>query len=227
MGPSMFFVKGRLPLTAANAFRPVNLSFLGRTPFWVFEAGTILQGLGFFLPALWIPSFALDLGLPTFAGPLGLALYNLAGCIGAVLTGMLVDHFHVSTAILISTIGQMIALFVCWGLSTDQPMLYVFCLLWGVTGAGYSATWSGCAAAMQKKQQSSSIDTGLVIALLASGKGIGAVISGPLSEKLLQEGGKWHAGYAYGSGYGILIVFSGVSATLGGTAFIGRLLRLV
>lgn len=94
MTPALFFVKGRLPLTASNAFRPNDLSYLKRAPFWLFETGTIAQGLGFFLPTLWLPSFALSLGLPSFVGPLGLALYNIAFCVGAVFLGSLVDRFH-------------------------------------------------------------------------------------------------------------------------------------
>lgn len=100
-------------------------------------------------------------------------------------------------------------------------------MIWGVFGGGFSATWSGCVTAMKQEGSGSNINTATVIALLAAGKGIGAVISGPLSEHLLEAGRTWHASFAYGSGYGVLIVFSGVSATLGGTAWIGRLMRLI
>lgn len=228
MTPSIFFVKGRLPTSAATALRPSDLSFLKKAPFWIFEISTISQSLGFFLPSLWLPSFALALGLPKYAGTLGLSLYSIAYCFGAMLLGHLVDRFHVTTVILVSTIGQMIAIFLFWGLTTGEPMLYAFAILFGAFGGGFSATWSGCATAMRRREPNGgNIDMGLVIALLASGKGIGAVISGPLSERLLEAGGKWHASYAYGSGYGVLIVFSGISATLGGTAWIGRLLKLV
>jgi MFS family permease len=150
-------------------------------------------------------------------------------CAGSLALGTLTDRFHVTTVILISTIGSMIAAFVFWGLTNSQALLYIFAMTWGMFAGGYPATWAGCAALMRRRNQSTggNINTGLIIALFAACKGVGAVISGPLSEKLLEVGSKWHAQFAYGSGYGVLIVFSGVSAMLGGAAWVGRLLRLV
>jgi len=71
------------------------------------------------------------------------------------------------------------------------------------------------------------MDTATAIALFAAGKGVGAVISGPLSERLVEVGSNWHAGFAYGSSYALLIVFAGVCATLGGIAWVGRLVKLI
>ena len=48
--------------------------------------------------------------------------------------------------------------------------------------------------------------------------------SGPLSEALLATGREWkgQAGFAYGTGYGPLIVFSGCTAAVGGLSFEAR-----
>lgn len=226
--PCLYFVRPRLPITNASSFRPVEISFLKHIQFWIFQSGNILQSLGFFLPTLYIPSFASSIGLPSFSGPLALALFNVAFALGAVFIGTLVDRFHVSVAILTCTIGQVIAIFIFWGLASSQAMLYIFAMLFGCFGGAFSCTWSGCANAIQRYETNGQVDVSVVVALMAAGKGIGAVISGPLSEKLLtMDTWKGHAGYAYGSGYGLLLVFTGVSATLGGAAWIGRLLRLV
>jgi hypothetical protein len=107
-------------------------------------------------------------------------------------------------------------------------MLYIFAMLFGCFGGAFSCTWSGCANEMQRSEKNGNVDVSMVVALLAAGKGIGAVISGPLSERLLHlDTWKGHAGFAYGSGYGLLLVFTGVSATLGGTAWLGKMLRLM
>lgn len=227
----IYFIKPRLPITNASSFRPVDLSFVKHPQFFLFQTGNILQSLGFFLPPLYIPSFALAIGLPAFSGPLALALFNLAFAFGAVLIGSLVDHFHVSVAILTCTIGQMVSIFIFWGLASSQAMLYIFAMLFGCFGGAFSCTWSGCAREMQRSSgggESGSVDVSMVVALLAAGKGIGAVISGPLSERLLVlDSWEGKADFAYGSGYGLLLVFTGVSATLGGTAWVGRVLRVV
>ena len=106
-------------------------------------------------------------------------------------------------------------------------MLYTFSLVWGLFGGGFSATWAGYANAIKKGHPTGHIDVGLLISLIAAGRGVGAVITGPLSEKLLEIGWEGHASFAYGSGYGGLIVFSGVIAAFSGTACIGRLLRVL
>lgn len=170
--PCVYFVRPRLPIGGASSFRPIEIGFMKKTQFWIFELGNVFQSLGFFLPTLYIPAFALSLGLPDFSGPLALALFNLAFCFGAILIGFLVDRFHVTVAIMVSTIGQMIAVFVFWGLSTSQVMLYFFAILFGCFGGGYSATWSGCANSLQRLEDTGHVDAGLMVAVMACGKGV-------------------------------------------------------
>ena len=66
------------------------------------------------------------------------------------------------------------------------------------------------------------------MAFFAAGKGIGAVVSGPLSEKLLEiDDWKGHLGGAFGTGYGGLVVWSGIALFLGGTGWFGERLGIV
>lgn len=225
--PCLLFVKPRLPPTAANAFRPRDLSFVARLPFWLFQLGNVGNALSCFLPALWMPSFASAMSFPTYAGPLSLTFYNGGYGIGGILVGSIADRFQVSFAISITTIGGMVAAFVFWGLATSQAMLYLFAILWGIASGGFNATWPACAAVIRRNEPGGRVDTGIVVGLLAAGKGIGEVASGPLSAKVLEIGWSSHARFAYGTSYGGLIVFCCLSSVLGGVAVFGRLLRLV
>lgn len=64
--------------------------------------------------------------------------------------------------------------------------------------------------------------------MLAAGRGIGAVCSGPLSEALLRDGPwKGEGALGYGTGYGGLIVFTGITALCGGLSFVGKRARLI
>jgi hypothetical protein len=78
------------------------------------------------------------------------------------------------------------------------------------------------------KHRDESADIGSLLGVISAGRGVGAVVSGPLSEALL-SGKPWQgdAGLGYGSGYGGLIVFTGVTATVGGVGFLGRRLGWV
>jgi len=187
-----------------------------------------MMSLAYFLPSLWIPSFSLSMGFPPYSGPLAICLVNVAACGGYLLQGQLVDRYHVTTAIFMSVLGSVVAIFLFWGFATTQPMLYVFALIWGVSGGGFTANWAGCANALRGDGEAGrSLDTGMVISLMCVGKGIGSVVTGPISEKLLQVGPWRGAGFAYGSEYGAVIVFTGVTAMLGGTACLGRVFKLL
>lgn len=217
-------MKNRLPPSNATKLRPIDLSFMKTAAFWVFEFGNVMASLAYFLPQLWLPSFAADQGFPKFSGPLALCLLNTAACGGYLLQGTLVDRFHVSLAIFVATFGSVVAIFLFWGLTVSQPMLYVFAILWGLSGGGYASNWSGCAKVL--RGSCSNLDTGFLISLMCAGKGIASLASGPISAQLLLAG-DFNAKFAYGSHYGSIIVFAGVTALFGGTACIGRLMKIL
>ena len=63
----------------------------------------------------------------------------------------------------------------------------------------------------------------MIIALFTAGKGVGSLVSGRLGRFLASsDAWKHHVGYAYGSGFGYLIVFSGVTAAFGSLGWIGK-----
>lgn len=77
------------------------------------------------------------------------------------------------------------------------------------------------------KKKAPGAEHGLVFGLLAAGRGIGCVTSGPLSDALL-NGQPWTTegiGAAYGTGYGPLIVFTGGTALFGGIGYLAKRLR--
>ena len=218
-------MKNRLPVASRSTLRPNDLSFLKRAPFWFLEFGNVMSSLAYFFPQLWIPSFAISQGFPSFSGPLALCLLNVAACGGYLLQGMLVDRYHVTVAILVATIGSVVAFFIGWGFSSSEAMLYVFAILFGLSGGGFAGNWAGCANALRKA--SATLDTGLIISFMCVGKGLASLIAGPISERLLQMGRLRGAEFAYGSEYGIMILFAGIAALLGGTACFGRLLKVL
>lgn len=130
--------------------------------------------------------------------------------------GSLGDHLHVKHVILISTLGSALAVFLFWGFSSQAALLAVFSITYGFFAGGFSSTWSGILTEL--KSQSPALDTGFIFGLLAGGRGIGNVISGPLSVALvtsnnwLKDGRDW----GYNGQYGGIILFTGVTALLGG-----------
>ena len=216
-------MKPRLPVQGPRRLRPVDLGFIRKGTFWLYQCPSIVQSIVTPVPSLWLPSFASAMGMSSTAGPLSIALLSLASCCGYLLQGRLVDRYHVSWAILMTTLGSTVAVFVFWGCGTHEAMLYVFAILFGLFGTGYPGHWTGCAHDIRRTYPNS--DTGLVISLLCAGKGVGTILAGPVSEKLLSMK-PWHeALLAYGSSYGSTIVFTGVCVFLGGAGAFPHLVR--
>ena len=219
--PLIYFLRPRLPISPVSRPSRYGFRFLRTSTFWLLQIGLIIESLGYFIPSIYLPTFARSVGLSTSTGTLLVALINGAAVFSTIIMGMLIDRFHVTTVILLSTVGAAISIFLFWGLSTALPLLCIFSVLYGFFAGGFVSTNAGIIKLV--KQRDESADVGMLIGLLSAGRGIGAVLSGPLSEALLNER-PWQgkAGLGYGSGYGGLIVFTGVTAVLGSVSFLGK-----
>ncbi|KAL5407413.1 hypothetical protein PMIN06_004653 [Paraphaeosphaeria minitans] len=217
--PVLFFFKPRLPLSQTTQFREFDMSFWTCSNFLIFQSGNILQGLGYFLPAIYLPSFARSLGASNLQSTATIILLNGSACIGSFCMGAAVDRFAVVNCIGITALGSAVTVFLLWGLSTSLASLYVFCLLYGAFAGSNSSSWSAIMRDTKEKRRGA--DTGMIFACLSAGKGVANLCSGPLSEALLRAG-SWRAGFAYGSGYGALVAFTGATALLSGWSYAAK-----
>lgn len=218
--PLTVALKPRIPTPRKSTTpRPYDFSFLKNRTFLVLQAGNILEGLGYFVPSIYLPTYARQIGASSGVSALTIILFNIASVFGCVAMGNLVDHFHVTTCILVSTIGSTLSVFLLWGFSTTIPQLLSFCILYGLFAGSFSSTYPGVMMAVKKT--SASTDSTMVFAVLAAGRGIGNVLCGPVSEALVRAGDVGREGL-YGTEYGPLVLFTGVSALLGGVSVLGR-----
>jgi hypothetical protein len=49
----------------------------------------------------------------------------------------------VTTCFMISTLGMALGTFLFWGFATHPPVLYIYCIYYGLFAGSYSTTWSG------------------------------------------------------------------------------------
>lgn len=221
--PLVYLLRPRLPITSTSQPPRLDFTFLRTPTFWLLQTGNILEGLGYFIPSLYLPFFASSLALPPSSSTMLLSLINTCSVLSAIIVGLLIDRFHVTSVILLSTLGSVIAIFLFWGFSSSLPLLCIFASAYGLFAGGFSSTYTGVIKEIKRHEESA--DVGLVIGLLSAGRGIGAVVSGPLSEVLLKAR-PWQGvtSLGYGSAYEGLIVFTGVTAAAGGVSFLGRVL---
>lgn len=214
--PLLVVLKPRIPIisSSASSRRVLSWGFLRATTFWVLQTGNIIQSFGYFLPSTYLASYAHILGLPDLTGTLLIAIFNFASAPGGLVIGMLGDRFASTTVILISSLGSAIGVFIFWGLSAHVALLIVFTIIYGFFAGGFSSTWPSILQLL--KRENESVDTGLVLGLLLGGRGIGNVISGPVSAALLDGSRATDGKWGYNTEYGPVIVFTGVTALLGG-----------
>lgn len=256
--PHLFLLRPRIPLqhrqsisTTQGSGTKLSFSFMRHPVFWMLQVGNILQALGYLLPTTYLASYASTFNLaPTaITAPLLLAAYSLASVPGSLVVGFLADHIEnkpgrnlddgttvtTSTNILticITSFGSASAVFFLWGFSASHlSVLAIFAVLYGFFAGGYSSTWAGILRAVQRAD--SRTDTGLVFGMLMGGRGLGFVLSGPISGWLLDAGSS-HAdstgamqpspsGSSFTSKFGPIVVWAGVTALLGAWGWVWTL----
>ncbi|KAG5986719.1 hypothetical protein E4U52_008318 [Claviceps spartinae] len=235
--PLAFFIKPRLPPMATTHIKPFKLRFALTRTFILHQMHNIVQGLGFFLPGIYLPTYALSLGASRFASALTLLLLNVATTFGCAAMGSLTDRLHVTTCLMISALGAGLGTFLLWGFATSLPVLFLFCIIYGLFAGPYSTAWTGIMKQVTMEMSTrrpstvgstpgggaNTFDPTMVLGILSTGRGIANIVSGPLSQALI-KGMPWQgqAFGGYGTGYGPLIAFTGATAVMGGATFVWR-----
>ena len=92
--PLLYFVKGRVPLSQISTPRQFDYTFLKTSTFSILQTGNIIEGLGFFLPSIYLPTYARSLGASVLTSTLTIILFNVASVFGCVIMGTIIDFDH-------------------------------------------------------------------------------------------------------------------------------------
>lgn len=206
-GPMIPFIKGRLPTSGGSGPAPkADWSFLRSDLFWIYSVSNLLQGFGYFFPALYLPSYASALGLGERTGAILLAIMSIAQVCGQFAFGYLSDR-KISINVLAATaVGvAAVACLSMWQLAQSLAVLICFAIAYGFFAAGYTAMW----ARMSTKVCHGDVASApMVFGLLNFGKGLGNIFSGPIGGNLVAQGGSQFGGGALA--YQWVVVFTGV-----------------
>lgn len=228
--PVAYLIRPRLPYAGAVHVRAFDLSYFTSRAFNLHQLANFVQSLGYFLPSFFLPSYARSIyGASGFMSTLTVLLVNISATAGCIIMGPMTDKLEVTKCIVISSVGATIGVLLIWGFSTSLPILYMFCVVYGLFAGSWTAIWPGI---MREVSISApfahALDPMVVYGWLCVGRGIGNIASGPISSSLIKDM-PWQgqAIGGYGSGFGSLIVFTGVSALLGGGSFVFKRLGLL
>lgn len=203
-GPFIPLLKGRLPPSERASVRKINWKFLQSPLFWVYSTSNLLQGLGYFFPSLYLPSYASSLRLGDKSGPLLLALMSVCQVCGQFVFGLLSDHkVPLNVLACLSTVVAAIACFTMWRLAQSLTVLIFFSMVYGFFGSGFTAIWARMSTAVTDDVTAIPI----VFTLLNFGKGIGNVLAGPVGGLLVSKQNPTGTPSAFS--YRWVIVFTG------------------
>lgn len=182
--PLIPLLKGRLPQAEKAAIARVNWSFLRKPLFYVYALSTLVQGLGFFFPAVYLPTYATALGLSTTKGALILAVMSIAQTLGQFAFGFMTDKkIPVSGMVIVSSLMGTISVLAIWGLAKSLGLLILFSIVYGVFAYAFASLRAGMGKAV-------SDDPSAVVAMysiLVFCQGVGNILVGPISSALLSK----------------------------------------
>lgn len=207
-GPLIPLLKGR-PGQQQNRSPRTDWTFLRTRLFWIYSISNLFMGLGYFFPALFLPSYASAIGLSTSKGALLLALMSVAQVAGQFTFGYLSDkRTSVNALVTLSASIAAIATLSAWGLARSIAPLVLFALLYGFFGAGYTAMWARMVTAVSEEPSAAQA----IFGMFNFGKGVGNIAAGPISAALLRRS-SGDGGYGLGT-YKAVVLFTGVCLLL-------------
>ena len=205
-GPMLPLLKGRLPVSQSSALARTDWSFVKKPLFWLYTVSTVMQSLGFYLPSLWLPSYAVTIGLSPRIGAMLIALMSVTQVLGQLTYGHLSDgRFSLGALMFSSCIIAGVSSFALWGTAHSLTPLVFFAVVYGFFAYAYTAMRPRMGTAVTADPSSA-----LAIFCVSTAiQGIGNVLAGPLSEALLSPIVDPHD-YGY-LRYKALVIFTGCS----------------
>ncbi|KAJ6583983.1 MFS general substrate transporter [Mycena vulgaris] len=230
--PLLPFVKGRLPDSRVHIHGPAPRGAPGprewmkHKSFWVFLAANTLQGFAYFVPIVYLPTFANELHISSSNSAVTLAMLNAASIVGRLSVGYLSDKFNPWILGLSTLLTTSVATFLLWGvLSHTLAGLLTFCVAYGTVASGWTSIWTGFVRPLANDDPA--ISTTLYGYLMLS-RGIGNIVSAPISAKLYAQphnltGGVDRTGFDVGDGrFEKMIIYVGTCfAGAAGVAALG------
>jgi cyanate permease len=218
-GPLIPLLKGREGQRQVTNSK-TDWSFLKKRLFWTYSVSNMCMGMGYFFPALFLPSYASLIGLDATKGALLLTLMSMSQVAGQFTFGYLSDKkASVNALIAICSSVAAIATLGVWGLARSLVSLALFAVVYGFFGAGYTAMWARMVTGISDEPSASQAMFGL----FCFGKGVGNILTGPISAGLSRWSSR-SVGYGHGI-YQAVVIFSGVSLALSAASLVTVYLR--
>ena len=205
--------------------RRIPWTFLKHRTIYIYTIAIILQSSGYGIPQTYLNTYAHEVTLLSqTSATLLLTLFNAPGIIACVFFGWLCENKYFSlsatTVTCMSATCSALSALLFWGLTSQGSigLLVLFSTTFGFFAGGYSSTWGSVLNAFEAEAATynEAVDTGMLYGLLNGARGIGYVSGGLAGVPLLKAGTLGSSRLGYGTTYGPLILFTGLTTVFGG-----------
>lgn len=180
--PLLFLLKGRLPASEHSRLARINWSFGAKPLFWMYAVATLIQGIGFFFPPIFLPSYATGLNISATNGALLLSLMSIAQVLGQFAFGYLSDkNLSVNVLAGVCCVAGAVSSLTLWGLGKSTVVLIMFSLIYGFFGFGFGTM----RVAMGRAVSDDPSTVFATFAIFVFLQGVGNILVGPISAALL------------------------------------------
>lgn len=218
-GPGFLWLKPRIPPRKMKIQPRADFTFFGNKHFYFFAVGIMFQGLGFFLPNTFLPSFSDELGLTKTHGDVLLALTSLAQVSGQMAMGHISDKVDAYIPTAISALIQAGAVLLLWGPAKGFWQVAGFALAWGFSAGSYSVLYTGAATSLT----GSGSEMMTLYGFFSFERGISNILEGPIAALLLGNESDLSR-YALGK-YEKIVWFVGIMMLFSSLAGVGYLIK--
>jgi MFS family permease len=231
-GPGLFLIQHRQPpsqhqkhvekttTSAIQALKPFVTNF----HFLILATAVFLQGLGFFIPNIFIPDFAKVMGISSQASSGILALISLSQIAGQLWQGWMSDRVNVYIPAAVSAFYCAVGAFFLWGWAKGIGWLIPFAMIWGFFSASYSVLYTRMVSFLLNGDRLD-LPTDERVGMILYGffsfeRGVSNILEGPISGWLSAAAGKRVYWDKFGLGrYEYIVVFTivcmGLSSLVG------------
>ena len=171
--PLIWWQRPRVPvgLSEKKTSASYSFQFLRSPYFYVPFTCTAIQGLGFFLPSIYLPTYARDVNDATIqVQNATLTALNGAAMLGCIIVGIVADSYPVTTMYGLTSGIAAFSVFALWGFATTPANLVVFAIMYGASAGSYSTAWTGSIVELKRSLKScdeaAEVDAGFVYGFL-------------------------------------------------------------
>ncbi|CAH7688365.1 major facilitator superfamily domain-containing protein [Phakopsora pachyrhizi] len=188
LAPLIPFIHGRFPISSKKQNRKKMGMYFTMPLFWMLNIINFIQSLAYFVPALFLPSYASLIGTP---GGITLTIFSIASFFGQIASGYLSDKYDLGCIISLTCIGSSLSIFLLWGFCKGKTMLLLFSFAYGIFSGGFSCLWHRFTMLIAPSDSNS----GKLIVFFALGRGLANTLTGPISGHFLTIAGPGFGGY--------------------------------